>query len=62
MRSSRPCIIIHGLIVHTMHCRERQGMIVAGVIWDEEDDPNGNVAQIAEHDISNSPRRNRLGQ
>jgi hypothetical protein len=45
-----------------MHCRERQGMIVAGVIWDEEDDPNGNVAQIAEHDISNSPRRNRLGQ
>ncbi len=27
-------------------------MKIAGVIWDEEDDPDGNVAHIAEHDIS----------
>jgi len=27
-------------------------MRIEGVIWDEDDDPDGNVAHIAEHDIS----------
>ncbi len=27
-------------------------MHIKGVIWDEDDDPVGNVAHIAEHDIS----------
>jgi hypothetical protein len=27
-------------------------MRIDGVIWDEDDDPDGNVAHIAEHDIS----------
>jgi hypothetical protein len=27
-------------------------MKIEGVIWDEDDDPDGNVAHIAEHDIT----------
>ena len=27
-------------------------MLIESVIWDEDDDPDGNVAHIAEHDIS----------
>ena len=27
-------------------------MRIEGVIWDEDDDPDGNVAHIAGHDIS----------
>jgi hypothetical protein len=27
-------------------------MNITGVIWDEDDDPDGNVAHIAEHDIT----------
>ncbi len=27
-------------------------MVIDGVIWDEDDDPDGNVAHIAEHEIT----------